>query len=117
MALRTSLSEPLVTYSAQAPGTYKAGPIANGGYAQWVDVMVHVTAVSGTSPTLDVGLESSPDATTWTAITGSSTAQLTAAGNVRASAAVNNEYVRVTSTVGGSATTVTYTIAVQVIPA
>jgi hypothetical protein len=82
----------------------------------WVDASIHVSAVSGTSPTLDVKWESSPDNTTWTAITGAAATQLTAAGNARCSALVNNQYVRVSSTVGGSATTVTYAVAVFVLP-
>jgi len=114
--LRTALVEPLATYVAQVPGTYKAGPVANAGYAQWVMLYVHVTAVSG-SATVTAALESSPDGTTWTLIPGSAITALTAAGNAIATAAVNNEYVRVTSTEAGAATTATYSVAVMVIPA
>lgn len=115
-ALRTVLAEMALTSATQAPGTFVSGPVANPGYAMWVDASVHVSAVTGTSPTLDVKLESSPDNTTWTAIPGATATQLTAAGNARVSAFVNSEYVRVSSTVGGSSTTVTYAVAAVVIP-
>lgn len=121
MALRTVLGElklPLTPAApvALAPGTYQSGPIANAGYAQFVEILVHITAVSGASPTLVVSLESSPDRVTWTAIPGTATASLTAVGNARTCAWVNDEFVRITSTVGGSATTVTYAVAAVVVP-
>jgi hypothetical protein len=115
-ALRTVLAELALPSATQAPGTYVSGQIANPGYAMWVDVSVHVSAVTGASPTLDVHLESSPDNVTWALIPGTLITQLTAAGNARCSCLVNSQYVRVTSIVGGSATTVTYAVATLVIP-
>lgn len=115
MALRTILGEPALASAAQPAGTYVSGPIANAGYAVWVDVLVHCSAIAGGSPTLDVHLESSPDNSVWTQIAGTSITQLTAAGNARCCGLANSEYVRVTSTVGGTGTA-TYSVAAEVIP-
>jgi hypothetical protein len=69
-----------------------------------VVVMVHVSAVSGTTPTLNVTLEQSADGSTgWTAVTGGAVTQLTAAGSALANAAVTQPYIRVVATVGGTA--------------
>lgn len=115
-ALRTALCEPLIPSATQPPGTYVSGPIANAGYAAWVNFMVHASAMTGAGATLDAHLDSSPDGITWTAIPGSSIYQITAAGNFDGQALVNNEYARVSATVGGTSTTVTFAAAVLVIP-
>lgn len=114
-ALRTVLAELALPSAAQPAGTYLSGPIANPGYAVWVDLSVHLSLIAGGSPTLDVKLESSPDGITWTAIPGSSITQLTAAGNARCSGLINTQYVHVSSTVGGTGTA-TYSVAAVVIP-
>src|SRR5688572_12830361 len=44
---------------------------------------VHSTAVSGTSPTLDVVVEESNDQETWTAVDGAALTQVTAADQTR----------------------------------
>lgn len=75
-------------------------------------VGVHTTAVSGTSPTLTVKVQDSPDGTTWTDISGLATSALSTA-NVFATVFGHspNKFVRVVGTVGGSATpTVTATV-------
>lgn len=87
---------------------------AAGGAAD-VLLSIHVTAVTG-SPTLDASLEESADGTSWSAVPGSSVAQLTAVGNRLAYAAVTKNYVRVTSTVAGTTPNVTYRAAVWIRP-
>ncbi|MFL4904176.1 hypothetical protein ACJ6WF_13575 [Streptomyces sp. MMS24-I2-30] len=72
---------------------------------------MHCTAASGTGPTLDASLEESADGVTWTAIPGSGITQLTAVGNRVVAAAVTKSLVRVTSTVAGTAASVTYRVA------
>jgi hypothetical protein len=114
MGLRNVLGDVALTLSAQAAGTVVSGPIANSGAAADVLVMAHVTAVSG-SPTLNYSLEESADGvSSWTAVTGSAGAQLTAAGNSMANARASKAFVRVTATVAGTTPTVTGRIAVAI---
>jgi hypothetical protein len=64
-----------------------------------------------------VSLEESADgSSSWTAVTGSSTAQLTGAGNALAFAAAGKAFVRVTATVAGTTPSFTFKAAVLVIP-
>lgn len=111
--LASAQGDSVLTLTAQGAGTLTSGPIAASGAAAYVLVMVHVSATSGT-PTLNVSLEQADDAATWTALTGSSTAQLTAAGNAVAAAVPTKSYVRVTATVAGGTPSVTAKIAVLV---
>jgi hypothetical protein len=76
---------------------------------------VHASASSGT-PTLDCSLEQSADGASWSAITGSSITQLTAAGNRLAAARVTAAYVRATSTVAGGTPSITFEISLSVQP-
>lgn len=115
MGLRPLIGDEALTSAARAAGTYTSGPIAAPGTATAVVLGIHVTAVSG-SPTLNCSIEESADGTSWSAVTGSSTAQLTAAGNAMAFAAVTKNYVRVTSTVAGTTPSVTYRAMVLVLP-
>lgn len=89
--------------------------MANAGMAADVLMTVNVSAVSGT-PTLNCSLEQSDDGSSWSAIPGSSTAQLTAAGNAVAGATVTKPYVRATSTVAGTTPSVTYRVVLWVAP-
>lgn len=102
--------------AARGAGTYISGPLAAAGTASDVLMSVHCTVASGTGPTLNCSLEESADGSTWTAVTGSSTAQLAAAGNAVAAAAVTKNYVRVTSTVGGTTPSFTYRVALWIRP-
>lgn len=116
MGLRAVLGDNVLASSQRGAGTHTSGPIANPGVAADVWVGVQATAVSGTSPTLDVSLEQSSDGSSYSAVTGSSITQLTAAGNRLAFARVTQPFVRVTSTVGGSATpTVTFAASVKIV--
>ncbi|WP_242890257.1 hypothetical protein [Actinomadura litoris] len=115
MGLRPVLGDEALPSSARAAGTFTSGPVANAGAATAVLLMVHVSATSGT-PTLNASLEESADGSSWTAVAGSSTAQLTAAGNAVAVAAVTKNYVRVTSTVAGTTPSVTFRALLLVLP-
>lgn len=110
MGLKPVLADAALPSAARADGTHVSGPVAAAGVAAEVVMTVHCTAVSGTSPTLDCSLEQSADGESWSAITGSSATQLTAAGAAVAAAAVTANYVRVTSTVGGTTPSVTYSV-------
>lgn len=112
MGVRPVLGDTALASAARGSGTYTAGPIANAGMATVVLLMVHCTAASGTSPTLNCSLEESADAATWTAVANSSTTQLTAAGNAVATAAVTKNFVRVTATVAGTTPSFTFSASV-----
>lgn len=113
MGLRSAQGDVALPLAARAAGTYVSGPIANAGAVADVVVMVHATASSGT-PTLNVSLEESDDASSWTAVAGSAIPQLSAAGNAMANARPAKNYVRVTSVVAGTTPNVTYRVAVMV---
>lgn len=115
VGLRQVFADVALPSAARGAGTYTSGPVANAGMASDVLMAVHCSATSG-SPTLNCSLEESADGTSWTAVPGSSTAQLTAAGNATANAAVTKNYVRATSAVAGTTPSVTYRILLQVIP-
>lgn len=112
MSLRDVSGDAALPSAARAAGTHVSGSIANPGRAAHVLLLVHVTAASGTGPTLNVSLEQSNDGTTWAAVPGSGTSQLAAAGNTQGNAAVTDDYVRVTATVGGTTPSFTFTAAV-----
>jgi hypothetical protein len=115
MGLRNVMGDIAVNQTAAGAGTYVSGPVANPGLASDVVLLVHVSAVTGT-PTLNASLEQSDDNVTYTAVTGSSITQLTAAGNAQANARITKGYVRVTSAVAGTTPAVTYRATVLVIP-
>ena len=116
MGLRPVVGDVALPSAARAAGTFVSGPVANAGMAADVLISVHATAASGT-PTLNCSIEESADGvTSWTAVTGSSTAQLTAAGNAMASCAVSKNFVRVTSVVAGGTPNMTYRVLMLVVP-
>lgn len=103
----------VLALAAAAAGTVTSGPVSTAGDAAAVLVMVHCTAIAGTTPTLNVSLEESDNGSSgWTAVTGSGTPQVTAAGNAVAFAAPAKNFVRVTATVGGTTPAVTAKVAV-----
>lgn len=78
-------------------------------------VAAHVSAVSGTSPTLTVKVQESDttDDGDFADVTGGALGQLSAAGNAVGFAKVTKPFFRVVGTVGGSATpTATSTVSV-----
>jgi hypothetical protein len=94
-----------------------SAPLAAPGGSADALVMVHVSAVTGTSPTLSVALEQSLDGVTWTAIPGSGTTALTAAGSAVSNAVITQPFVRVAATVGGTTPSFTGRVAVVVFAA
>lgn len=116
MGLRPVLGDVALPSAARGSGTVTSGPVANAGMATDVLLMVHCTAASGTSPTLDVSLEESADGASWSAVANSSITQLTTAGNRVAAASVTKNYVRVTSTVGGTTPSFTFRAVVMIVP-
>lgn len=102
--------------SAARTATASSGPIAAPGYATLCVLLVHCTAASGTTPTLDVALDGSADNSSYSAITGGAATQLTAAGNRTACALATTNYVRVTATIGGTTPSFTFSASVIFIP-
>lgn len=101
MGLRSVVSELALPSAARGAGTYVGGPVAAAGVATHALLLVHCTAATGVA-TLDASLEESTDNASWTAVSASSIAQLTATGNRVAHAVINKNYVRVTSVVAGT---------------
>lgn len=113
--LRLVEGDVALSSAARGTGTVTSGPIASPGTANDVLLAVHCTASSGTSPTLNVSLEESSDGSTWTAVTGSGIAQLSAAGNALAFASPSKSYVRVTATVAGTTPSFTFKASVLIV--
>lgn len=107
----------LALASAARTASGNSGPIAAAGKIAEILLMVHCTAASGTTPTLDVSLEQSADGSSWSAITGSSATQLTAAGNRVIAARATANYVRVVYTIGGTTPSFTFSATALVAPA
>jgi len=81
-------------------------------------VILEVGAVSGTSPTLDVKIQESADASTWTDVSGATFTQVTAANNsqimrIEGLGTSRKRYIRAVATVGG--TSPSFTSAVEVL--
>jgi hypothetical protein len=112
--LESAQGDLALTLTAQGAGTVTSGPITSAGKAGHVLLMVHVSAITGTTPTLNTSLEQSADGSSWAALTGSATAQITTAVNAVAYAYPTANYVRVTATVGGTTPAVTARIATLV---
>lgn len=76
-------------------------------------VCAHITAATGTTPTLDITVEQSANGTSgWAAITGGSLSQITAAGNRVGFVCPTQPYVRVVATIGGTTPAITGKVAV-----
>jgi len=67
-----------------------------------------ISAASGTTPTLDVAVQTSADGSTWSAV--AAFAQQTAAGSVRKVFAGMDRYARIVETVGGTTPSFTRTV-------
>lgn len=116
MGLRNVMGDIVLTGTAAAAGA-SSGPIANAGLISDIVVIVAVTAVTGTTPTLALAIEQSDDNSSYTAITGGGTAaNITAAGNAVINARATKPYVRVTSTIGGTTPAFTYRVSALVFP-
>lgn len=71
-------------------------------------LLLDVTAASGTSPTLDVAVETSYDGSTWRSV--AAFAQKTAAGTERKSFSGCDRFVRITYTIGGTTPSFTFSV-------
>lgn len=98
--------------TALGAGTYQSGPIAPAGEAEHVLLFVDVSAASGTTTSLTVELQTSPDGTTWTTVTRSATTPITtSSGSAMGYAETDDEYVQVVAIVAGTGTpTVTFSV-------
>ena len=77
-----------------------------------IALFVNITAISGTSPTLTVKIQESPDGTQWND-TGLTTTALNATGATRVAATVGqklSKFVRAVATVAGTTPSITATI-------
>ncbi len=96
----------LKTSAAETSSTNGAGKDL--GPSGLVRAVVLVTAVSGTSPTLDLTFADSPDNSTFT--DKMSIPQITATGEYEAYFKANQRYTRYESTLGGTSPSFTYEI-------
>ncbi len=116
MSFRSVIGD--VALSGTLTATTSSAAIAAPGGAADVLVMVHMTGVTGTSPTMTVAVEQSADgATGWAAVAGGATAALIATGNAVANAAVTQPFIRVTATIGGTTPSFVGRVAVVVFAA
>jgi hypothetical protein len=113
--LQEAQGDTVLTLSA-ASVTASSGAIAPQGTAAYVIGLVQVTAITGTSPTLVVKLQESSDNSTWSDITGATTASITAAGSAVFFGKPAKGYVQAVATIGGTTPAVTANIAALVFP-
>lgn len=101
MSLKPVFSTTLFALAERAAGVFPSGPVSAPGHANNLIVCTFVSAVSGTTKTLDIAVQTSPDGATWTTIV--SGAQITAIGQQMITAFVGGGlYAQVLATVGGS---------------
>ena len=98
-----------ITSSGNGTGK-KVGP------TKVVKVVVNVTVVSGTTPTLDLAFEESDDDSTYTDIAGGVMDQITAVGLYEIYLKTTKYYLRHVATVGGTSPSFTTHIYVTTIP-
>jgi hypothetical protein len=113
--LQMARGDNALTLTAAGTGANSSGPLGNAGEAAYVLAMSHVSAATGTSPTLTVVIEESDTgASGWTAVTGGAGAAIAGVGNQVICAAPTKAFVRVTATVGGTTPAVTGKVAVLI---
>lgn len=117
MSMRTLNGDVVLSGTAAGAGTYSSGALTSGGGVANVLLLVHVTAATGTTPTLAVVVEQSNDGTSWSAVPGGSAVSLTAAGNTMCNAAISQNLARVTATITGTTPAVTYQVSAVVFAA
>lgn len=113
--LQEASGDTVLTLSA-ASANASSGAIAPQGTAAYVLCMVQISAITGTSPTLVVKLQESSDNSTWSDVTGATTATLNAAGSAVFFGKPAKGYVQVVATIGGTTPAVTANIAAIVFP-
>lgn len=86
--------------------------VGKGFYAAWLII----TAVTGTTPTLDVHLEESDDDSTYTDVVGGVFPQKNAVGRTEILSRITKKYVRVVSATGGTSPVFTAQVLLNPIP-
>jgi len=71
-------------------------------------VYVDVTAKSGTSPTLDITIQTSPDNSNW--YTAGTLTQITDTGQYTGTATTIGPYIRILYTIGGTTPVITFSV-------
>lgn len=103
MGVSTPFTTVALPSAQRTATTYSSGPLINAGEADYVVFYVDVSAAEGDTHTLDVILQTAPDASTWTSTTRSAITQITTTtGYAYGFARVADEYVQVLATVGGT---------------
>jgi hypothetical protein len=111
--LQMARGDNALTLTAAGAGANSSGPLGNAGEAAYVLAMAHVTAATGTGPTLTVALEESDTGSSgWTAVPGGAGAAIAGVGNQVICGAPTKNFVRVTATVAGTTPAVTGRVAV-----
>jgi len=116
MSLHPVFGDILLTSAVRGAGTYGTGEISNPGQANFVQFYLVVSAVGGSTQTIDAVVQTSPDNSTWTSVTASAITQLTATGQATGFAYVGSAlYAQVLVTVGGTGTpTATFVVGAKV---
>lgn len=105
--------DPTTLVPAGTRTTAGSGPGVAVGEASTLRVDLAVTAVSGTTPSLTVVLEHSPDNATWS--THSTFTAATAAGTQRKVAAGLDRYIRCSWTITGTTPSATFSVAGELV--
>ena len=105
--------EPTTLVPAGARTAAGSGPGIGVGEASTLRVDLTVTAVAGTTPSLAVVLEHSPDNTTWS--THSTFNAVTAAGTQRKVASGLDRYIRCSWTITGTTPSATFSVAGELV--
>jgi hypothetical protein len=104
-----------LTLNAQAAGTVTSGPFANSGEAGVVMASLHLTAITGTTPTATLTIEESANGTSgWTAVVGGAGPSQTAAGSACVMVVPSKSFVRASVAVTGTGASVTGSVPVIV---
>jgi hypothetical protein len=105
VSLHPAFTDIVLASAVRGAGTYGSGPVSNPGTANIVEFFIAVTAVGGSTQTIDAVVQTSPDNSSWTSVTASAISQLTATGQAHSFAFVSTAlYAQVLVTVGGTGT-------------
>jgi len=116
MGLRTVMGDVAVTSPLTSASTVVSGPIANAGTAADVVTFTQCSAVAGGTPGVVTSLEESDNGSSgWTAVPGSASASLAAAGSASSNGRATKNYVRTSSVVTGAGTN-SFRVLVLIIP-
>jgi hypothetical protein len=98
-----------------ATATVTSGPVGNPGDASVVLAGVHLTALTGTTPTATLSVEQSANGSSgWTTVAGSTAVALSAAGTAQVMVVATANYVRTVLTLAGTTPSATGAVAVIV---